>query len=149
MVNFTPKLKEQSRKQETVLVKEIMNKNYKSLKADDDIQKAMRVLIDNKITGFVVVDQNTKPIGFLSAKDCLKLGLDMKYHNEPPNKIKDYMSTEVTSLSEGADIFDAIEFFTEHHYRIAPVIDELGNVVGVIDRYLTLKALDKMLQTTW
>lgn len=151
MVNYTPKFKERSKEIESVYVKDIMTSNFKSLTKDQDISDAIKLLLDNKLSGIVVLDEDggRKAEGFLSVKDCLKLGLDMKYHNEPPNKVHEYMTTEVTSISEDADIFDLIELFTEHHFRIAPVVDEFKNVVGIVDRQITLRALDRMYQTTW
>lgn len=150
MVNYTPKFKEQSKDQKDIYVKDFMNTNFKSLRESDDVSDAIRLLLDNHLSGLVVLDEDQKkPVGFLSVKDCLVLGLDMKYHNEPPGMIREYMTTQVTTISEEAEFKDAIELFTKHNFRIAPVVNEFGNVVGIIDRQVTLRALDTLLQTTW
>lgn len=149
MVNYRPNLSGQSQEEKNVTVKDIMIENYESLNCESDVVDAIKLILDHKISGAVVVDDKKKPIGFLSEKDCLKLALEMKYYNGPAGKVRDHMSKFVTTLNNKADIYDAIEIFTKYYFHIVPIVDNDHRVVGIVNRHAVLKAVDKMNQTTW
>lgn len=50
----------------------------------------------------------------------------------PPLQVRNYMSTRFATLSEGQSISEAVTLFTERNLFGAAVLDNLGNMVGVL-----------------
>ena len=63
------------------LISEIMDKTFVTLKADQDVYKAIDILLNKAITSAVVVDDYDRIVGILSEKDCLNLLTKGAYHN--------------------------------------------------------------------
>lgn len=150
MVNYTPKLIKDDKKQKAkeILVRDIMLKVFPSFTEDMDVDEASKTLIKKKISGAPVINENNEAVGFLSEKDCLKLEMDMKYYNDQPRKVLDYMSKNIISLQSNADIHEAIELFTKFNFYCFPVVDN-HKVVGLIYRRSVLEAVCKMVQASW
>lgn len=49
-----------------------------------------------------------------------------------PLQVRNYMSTRFATLSENQDISEAITLFTERNLFGAAVLDNLGNMVGIL-----------------
>lgn len=50
----------------------------------------------------------------------------------PPLQVRNYMSTRFATVSENQDISEAITLFTDRDLFGAAVLDNLGNMVGVL-----------------
>ncbi|MHC4516823.1 MAG: CBS domain-containing protein, partial [Planctomycetota bacterium] len=60
-------------------VRDLMDTKFVTLKADLNLSEAIDILIENKITGAAVVDDEDRVIGILSELDCLKTLLNAAY----------------------------------------------------------------------
>ncbi len=150
MVNYTPNIFKDVKKSKTqeILVKDIMLKVFPSFTEDMDIDEASKTLIKKKISGAPVINDKNEAVGFLSEKDVLKLEMDMKYHNDQPRKVRDYMSKKIIQVQPNSDIHEAIELFTKYNFYCYPVVDN-NKVVGLVYRRSVLKAVCKMVQASW
>ena len=149
MVNYTPDLKKNKKTEsKEIPVQDIMKKSYPCFKAEDSVQEAMKILLNEKLSGAPVIDQDRHPVGFLSEKDCLRVAIEMKYHNSPPGKVASYMTKDILSMEPSTSILKAIELFIKYAFHCYPVVDQ-GKVVGVIDRRSVLNMVNKWSQTTW
>jgi acetoin utilization protein AcuB len=63
-------------------VREVMTRNVMSVTQNDDIKEAIELMIENKITGLPVLDQNEKLVGIVSAIDILQYCLDLLEQTE-------------------------------------------------------------------
>ena len=111
-----------------------------SVRPDTDIYKAIKILLDNRISGAPVIDDNGKLIGILSKKDCLKVVFSASYYQDLGGRVSDHMSTDVETVDAGTSIIDLAERFLAGSYRRFPVVKR-GNVVGIISRHDILKAI--------
>ena len=113
MVNYTPNIFKDVKKSKTqeILVKDIILKVFPYFTEDMDIDEASKTLIKKKISGAPVINEKNEAVGFLSEKNCLKLEMDMKYHNDQPRKVRDYMSKKIIPVQSTSDIHEAIELF--------------------------------------
>lgn len=50
----------------------------------------------------------------------------------PSLLVRDYMSSHVATIRESVDVSEAVRVFTEHNIYGAVVINNLGNVVGIL-----------------
>ena len=118
---------------------------------EQNIQEAINCMLKKKISGAPVVNNQGELIGIISEKDCLRVLIDDGYYNNPLNdkQVKDYMSTDVFTVSIHTDIISAAKAFINSNFRRYPVIDDNGKLVGQISRKDVLKAASKLHSTTW
>ena len=98
------------------------------------VEDALKILINNKITGMPVIDSKGKMVGVISEYDILAQiasadSLDQSHFQKPIefSKITDSVS-DVTTLNE------IISRFLETKFRRLPVVDRSGKLVGIITR---------------
>jgi len=56
---------------------DVMTRNLITVSQDDDLKDAIELLVENKISGLPVVDQDQKLVGVISAIDVLRYCLDL------------------------------------------------------------------------
>jgi len=122
------------------LVSDYMATELITLSPDMEINKAMKVLLDERISGAPVVDAKGKLVGVLSKKDCLKAALNSSYYQEWGGSVADYMSAEVETLEADMELVQAAERFLASHYRRFPVMRD-GRLAGQISRADVLHGL--------
>ncbi len=127
----------------SLLVKDYMIGDHLAFTSDTNLLKAVHTLLERGLSGAPVVDDNSRLIGFLSEKDCLKAALDASYFRREEGTVQDFMSRDVTSISGDASLIDAIQMFLGKHYRCLPVV-EGSRLVGQISRRDILKGLEKL-----
>lgn len=90
-------------------------------------------------TGVPVVDARGGLVGILTQRDCLDVGLQGVYHQEPAGRVADYMSHPVDTLDAGASLAEVVDAFRRSRHRRFPVLDD-GRLVGQISRRDVLRA---------
>lgn len=123
------------------LVADYMTRNLITLSPEMEINRAMNILLDHRISGAPVVDQTGQMVGVLSKKDCLKAALEASYYREWGTTVAAHMSTEVETLDARTDIVTATNAFLSSTYRRFPVMEN-GQLVGQISRADALRAMN-------
>jgi CBS domain-containing protein len=121
-----------------------------TFRPDQSIQEAIAIILDKKISGAPVLDEQRHLVGNLSEKDCLRIIIDQAIHNMPVDdrKVSDYMSTKVFTFSPSTNVVEAaIEFLNSPIRRYAVV--EKGALIGEISRREILRAAQNIKSTTW
>lgn len=121
-------------------IRDYMATDLITLPPEMEINRAMKILLDERISGAPVVDGKGVLVGVLSKKDCFKAALNASYHQEWGGAVSDYMTSPVETLDASLDIVEAAERFLKSHYRRFPVLQE-GRLAGQISRADLLKAL--------
>jgi CBS domain-containing protein len=124
-----------------ITVKDYMTTNPVVFKPDKDVFESIRKLLDYRTTGAPVVDESGKVIGAFSELDCLRLVASSNYYEDMGGKISEFMTKDVTTVSDDASIVEVADLFAKSNLRHFPVMDEDGKLVGVISRVDVLKAL--------
>jgi len=121
-----------------------------TLSADLSIDEAINIILDNKLTGAPVLDNDRAIVGMLTEKDCLRLIVDSAYNNMPNHDrtVADYMSPVVKTVTTEHDILDVANEFLTTHFRKFPVVHN-GRLVGQVSRRDILKAIREIKSTTW
>jgi len=127
----------------TTSIEQHMATELISFSPEDDILHAVRVLLDNNISGAPVLDESEKLIGILSMKDCMEIVYNTAYHQDWGGKVEQYMSREVEYIEADTSILTAAEKFLNSHFRRFPVLRN-GQLVGQISRHDILRALDQL-----
>jgi len=121
-------------------IKTYMSRELITLTPDMEINRAMNLLIDNRISGAPVLDATGNLVGMLSQKDCLKAALHATYYREWGDTVAGYMSGPPEALDAELDLVEAAEAFLASPFRRFPVMSE-GRLVGQISRSDLLRAL--------
>lgn len=121
--------------------KDIMSTKLIVAKEGMNIEDAVKLLVNNKITGLPVVDADGKMIGILSEYDIIAqvgkekhLEASMFKHKVPYTKI-------VESVDEGTSLQDILDRFIQLKCRRLPVVDAKSRLVGIISRRDVMKVL--------
>lgn len=120
--------------------KDIMVKKPLTFHPDRRLLDAVRVLIDQRIPGAPVVDDQGNLLGVLTERAFLETVVVSGYHGEVGGRVGDYMNSEVQSVSIDESLFDVAMLFIETAFRWFPVVDD-DRLVGVIARREVLRAI--------
>lgn len=117
-----------------------------TFKPDQLIHEVISTIIEKKIAGAPVLDDQNQLVGIISEKDCLRLIVDQAYHNLPAEtrKVSDYMTPQVQSLSPKTNIVEAASHFLNSPIRRFPVVEN-GALIGQVSRRDILAAAEKMI----
>lgn len=110
--------------------KDIMSTQVISVRQDEDIYEAIRLLASQEITGLPVVDADGTLVGVITEKDVLALLYTMQ---DKPGVVRDYMTETVVCFDQEDDLVQVAETLRTHNFRRAPILDQ-GRLVGIISR---------------
>ncbi|QHN06445.1 CBS domain-containing protein [Methanothermobacter sp. THM-1] len=147
-----------------IKVKDAMQSDVITVKRTNSIHEAARVLRENRISGAPVVDDDGKLVGIISEEDIMRLlevhsprlnlilpspldlvelPIRMKHEYDEIAKgirkaavmlVEEIMKEKVITVSPEASVSDAAELMDKHDIKRLPVVDEDGNLVGIITR---------------
>jgi len=118
--------------------KEIMTREVLSIKQETSVIQTIDLLLENKISGLPVIDENEKIVGIISEKDLLNI----LFRNDITvnDKVKTFMTKRVISFDENEDVTKVCEFFLKNNARRVPITQN-GKLAGVISRRDILKLI--------
>jgi len=127
----------------SVELKDYMLKNPVKVKADVDLFDAIEAIIEYKISGICVVDDENHLVGMLSEMDCMKAILSAMYNEETSvGPVREFMTTDLYSVGSHEDIVDVAQEMLKRRYRRIPVVQD-GKLVGQITCRQLLRAVEK------
>jgi CBS domain-containing protein len=128
---------------QSVNLRDYMLPNPVKVRADDNVLDAMQVIIDNKISGVCVVDNDGNLVGILSELDCLRAVLGAIYNNSGIGMVSDHMATDNLVVAHpNEDIVDVAQDMLLKNKRRRPVVEN-GKLIGQITCRQLLSAVKK------
>lgn len=123
--------------------------NIITFRPDQPIQEVITIIIEKKISGAPVMDDQNHIVGMISEKDCLRIIVDQAYYNMPAatRKVSDYMIVDVQSFSPKTTIVEAAMKFLNSPIRRFPVVEN-GMLIGQVSRRHILQAAQNLLLST-
>lgn len=105
------------------------------------IEEAIKTLVNNRITGMPVVDEERHIVGVVSEYDIIKSVEELD--NERPLDLSSPIvySHKVTTVSEDTRLPDILKHFVERKVRRLPVINKQNQLVGIITRRDIMRVL--------
>ena len=104
---------------------------------------AMKVIIDNKISGVCVVDKDANLVGILSEMDCLRAVLGAIYNNSNIGVVREYMACDnLVVANPNEDIVSVAQDMLMKNKRRRPVVEN-GKLIGQITCRQLLSAVMK------
>ena len=115
----------------SVEVSQYMQHNPITVMADMNIYDASRKILENKVSGVVVIDANNNLVGMLSELDCLRALVTSVYNGADPGGalVKDIMTLDVEVNHPTDDIVTVAASMLDHKHRRRPIVVD-GKLVG-------------------
>ena len=140
--------------------KEIMTTEVVSIGLNDNLEKAVKLLADNNISGLPVVDDSNRVIGIISESDIVKFSSKLQivsffgssgwispytdvstlasfskgYDLLPKTKVKEIMTEKVITVQETTAGEEIARILSKKDINRLPVTDKNGGLVGIITR---------------
>lgn len=127
------------------VVRDYMDKVVPTLAPDVDILEAVDFLLEHRVTGAPVVDEGGAVMGIVTEKDCLRLLSTGAEADLPRGKVRDFMTTAVTTVPPDMNVYFVAGLFLKASFRRIPVVDK-GRLVGAITRFDILRVIQKNLK---
>lgn len=127
----------------SVDLRDYMITNPIKVKDDANLFDAMKIIIDNKVSGVCVINENKALVGMLSEMDCLAAILKATYNEVGVGLVSEYMTKEnIIVANPGDDIINVAQDMLLKKHRRRPVIEN-GKLVGQVSCRQLLTAVSK------
>jgi len=114
----------------------IMSTQLITLTPEDTLGKAREILLSKRVHHLPVVE-GKKLVGMVTSWDMFKLGLSAaEYQN---TKVRDVMTRKLATLEPDQHIGAAAEVLMEHLFHAIPIVNEAGDLVGIVTSYDILR----------
>jgi CBS domain-containing protein len=110
-----------------------------------EVLEAVRILVENRISGAPVIDHIGNLVGMLTERDCMKIALGAGYYGECGGTVSCFMRAEVETVDIDTPAIEIAERFINSQFRRFPVLDN-DSVIGMISRRDVLRLLESMWQ---
>ena len=109
--------------------RDIMSTDVVSVKKDTPIFEAVKLLLEQNISGLPVVEDDMTLVGILSEKDVV----DLFYETEKAeNKtVNNYMTDPPVHFEKNTDLVNICKFLHKNIFRRVPVTSD-GKLIGII-----------------
>ncbi len=126
---------------ESKTAKKAMSRGLVTLTPDMDVLEALRILVEQRISGAPVVDQIGNLVGMLTERDCMQIALGAGYHSEDGGRVENFMTRSVVTVDANTPVTEIAERFATSNFRRLPVMEQ-GRLIGIISRRDVLKQLE-------
>ena len=117
--------------------REIMTEEVVTITAEKSIHHAIELLLNERISGLPVIDDDGKLIGIVTEFALLAITYDQKVGEDT---VAQHMTTDVLTVNADDPVKRIADLFLVHRVRRVPVLDE-GRLVGLVSRCDVLRAL--------
>lgn len=104
---------------------------------DTSIQEAALAMEDSDL-GSLAVIEGRELIGLVTERDIRRA---VAAGSEMTDSVSSLMSTDLDTFDPDLDVWDAAAWISESGYRHLPVVDDLGELLGVVSVRDLLRAL--------
>ncbi|HHV17032.1 MAG TPA: CBS domain-containing protein [Gelria sp.] len=148
-----------------MLAREIMSRDVITVSPEEKVDKATRILLDNKISGLPVVDADYHVVGIITEKDLIVKASELKvpfyitlfdsiifldnpirFNNDVKkyiaSQVKNAMTRKVFVVEEDTPVTEVVEIMQKRAINRVPVVRN-DKLVGIITRNDILKTLVK------
>lgn len=142
-------------------VRDAMTQDVFSVNKFDDITHVVKLLAEKNISGLPVIDRENRVVGMVSEADVVStVGATRSHtfkdllkhvlgHQFPEKKmghiVGDIMTAPAITITDDAEISEAVRLMDERRIRRLPVIDKAQKLVGLISRADIVKTMGERL----
>ena len=113
--------------------KDMMNKDIISVKRTTSVLEALKIIVENNITGLPVIkdDASSSLVGIVCEKDFLDLLYGV--HDLETETVDSIMTPDPKCIDEGATVREVCDCMRSNTFRRVPVVSK-GRLVGIVSR---------------
>ncbi len=123
-----------------IAVRDCMAINPITVTPETEITQVVRILIEQDISGVIVVDDEDVVAGVVTERDCIAAATSADYYGEWGGPVGKYMSAPVECVSPDDNLVDVADRMAKSSFRRFPVVEE-GRLVGLLSRRDVMRAL--------
>jgi CBS domain-containing protein len=120
-------------------VREIMSPNPLTISADATVMQAAKAM-EKRDSSCVFVKSKGKIVGIITERDIARRVVG-KGASSKKTKVKSVMTSQIVVTPPDTSIEDALKLMTTNKVRRLPVVDEKGDMVGLVGTADVAKAL--------
>jgi CBS domain-containing protein len=132
-------------------VADAMTRKLVTVEPGDSLRQAAELMADNKVSGLPVV-ANGRLVGVLTESDFVKLStgqgrrrlIDVLFGRSQPQSeathVGDLMTTSPVTIAPDRTLRDAGRLMLDAKVKRLPVVDETGNLLGIVSRADVLRS---------
>lgn len=141
-------------------VSDVLTRNAISIEPDAEVLRAVRLMLQNRISGLPVLEVDGRLVGILTEGDLLRrqetgteprrsrwmeflLGpgrLADEYVHVHGRRVREVMTTDLVTIDADATLDQVVELMQKHQIKRLPVMSD-GKMVGIVSRANLLHAL--------
>ncbi len=102
-----------------------------SVGLDASAEQAIRTMLERRVGAVAVVDENRRVAGIFTERDVLRrVSLSGRVPAEIP--VREVMTTPVEMATLDTTPGQALATMVEYHYRHLPIVDDDGQLLGIL-----------------
>jgi CBS domain-containing protein len=113
---------------------EIMSTELLTIQDGASLEEALKILLNNRITGLPVVNKENEMIGIVSEYDIMVQVSEMSQNKKADLTVPFKYSGDVRAIPATTTLDEIIKIFLQMKYRRLPVMNEQQKLVGIITR---------------
>lgn len=112
-------------------IRDIMTANPQTVRRDEPLTRAARVMRDSDSGIVPVVDESNKVLGVITDRDIVTrvIAADRDVNGAT---VADAMTSQVHTLREDSTVGDVHEIMRSHQVRRVPVVNDRDQLVGIV-----------------
>ena len=123
-------------------VSALMTRDPVCVPPDMPVYEAMKLLVENQVTGLPVVDDQQGLVGVITEKDMLRLLYEQDVRD---SAVRDFMTSEVVAFSTSDSVVDVCECLIQNNFRRVPIVEN-GKLAGIVSRGDVIRYILKIRQ---
>ena len=94
-------------------------------------ERAIRTMLDRRVGAVAVIDENRRVAGIFTERDVLRR---LSLGEQDPRKIsvREVMTAPVEMATRATTPSEALATMVERHYRHLPIVDDNGQLLGML-----------------
>ena len=110
-----------------------------SVPIDATAEQAIRTMLVRHVGAVAVVDENQRVAGIFTERDVL-LRLSLSEHDPRTTSVREVMTTPVEMATRATTPGEALATMVERHYRHLPIVEDDGQLLGMLSIRNVLQA---------
>ena len=98
---------------------------------DATAERAIRTMLDRRVGAVAVIDENRRVAGIFTERDVLRR-LSLGEHDPRKISVREVMTAPVEMATRATTPGEALATMVERHYRHLPIVDDNGQLLGML-----------------
>ena len=110
---------------------EMCDSEAASVPVEATAERAIRTMLDRNVGAVAVIDENHRVAGIFTERDVLRR-LSLSEHDPRKISVREVMTAPVEMATRATTAGEALATMVERHYRHLPIVDDNGQLLGML-----------------